>query len=166
MPKAILASKTAYNKSPQVDTPKKATPHHERPLAALYCRVSTSGQEEDGWTLDQSAYSPRVSRLRSSTETWEATEATCQQYRGETAIRPDRIFYGAWWYVRSVDGDAPRSESGTPDLPLRLPGNAEWSMAPNVCRLQIWSNGQGRCVSLWNPSPLVALSWNASGRRP
>jgi predicted site-specific integrase-resolvase len=52
MPKAILASKTAYNKSPQVDTPKKAKPHHERPLAALYCRVSTSGQEEDGTSLD------------------------------------------------------------------------------------------------------------------
>ena len=52
MPKAILASKTAYNKSPQADTPKKVKPHHERPLAALYCRVSTSGQEEDGTSLD------------------------------------------------------------------------------------------------------------------
>ena len=52
MPKAILASKTAYNKSPQADTPKKAKPYHERPLAALYCRVRTSGQEEDGTSLD------------------------------------------------------------------------------------------------------------------
>src|SRR5712691_6921347 len=109
MPKAILASKTAYNKSPQADTPKKAKPHHERPLAALYCRVSTSGQEEEGWTLEAGsrvALSPRVSRLRSSTETsGRLHRSNVPAIPGQRpAIRPDRIFYGAWWYVRSVDG--------------------------------------------------------------
>jgi len=53
MPKAILANGTpAQQVSPQTTPPKKAKPHHERPLAALYCRVSTAGQEEDGTSLD------------------------------------------------------------------------------------------------------------------
>ena len=38
--------------SPQLGTPQNATTHHTPPLAALYCRVSTSGQEEDGTSLD------------------------------------------------------------------------------------------------------------------
>ena len=53
MPKAILANGTATQQvSRQTDTPKKVKPQHAPQLAALYCRVSTSGQEEDGTSLD------------------------------------------------------------------------------------------------------------------
>ena len=53
MPKAILANGTVTQQvSRQTDTPKKVKPQHAPQLAALYCRVSTSGQEEDGTSLD------------------------------------------------------------------------------------------------------------------
>ena len=49
MPKAILASKPSVQQVfPQTTPSKKAKTHHDRPLAALYCRVSTAGQEEGG----------------------------------------------------------------------------------------------------------------------
>ena len=49
---SVANSPTILQVSRQNNTAKKAQLHHRPPLAALYCRVSTSGQEEDGTSLD------------------------------------------------------------------------------------------------------------------
>ena len=53
MSTSIIASKPPVQQVfPQATPPKKAKSHHASQLAALYCRVSTYGQAEDGTSLD------------------------------------------------------------------------------------------------------------------
>jgi site-specific DNA recombinase len=52
LPNHLALRQSPEKTADQTNTPRKAKPRHKRPLAGLYCRVSSPGQEEDGTSLD------------------------------------------------------------------------------------------------------------------